>query len=812
MQDFIPKKIDINGNIGTVTVKQFDNDSRFLHVTIIDGDLSDGDSNAFIMQDCSAALYMQPEGNGDPARVSYINGEIADPETGVVTFLIPGSVTRTPGRYECEIFIYQGNESERPVISTKPFSLVVEKSIRNDAAVMASQSFSALDAKMITVQAMQSQMNGLVASPAGSGGDTGTELRDIRTGWDGSSFNSAGEAVRTQAERSVKGIDTLLDTTGWGNFSSNFNSLPNNCVIPCSVNNSGGSISNAPYEGVLNGLIATFGGDAGRGDCDVQLFIPEDGGAVWYRQFNTRNGVQSWGAWATLYENVPQYRKGINALYSTYNSHAYEYTKEGTFYAGASNWNDLPNTASDFIISNFRYGENWVLQTAVQVGSPCSVFNRLVPKTGTAGDYSWKQIGGLNPARYADTAIIDTEQVKFNVGLPVLYLTGDTTGMSESNSVTLSYRYGSAAGSCSVHWQGSSSLAFSKKNYTITFGDWTETVNSETVTHHGVVLSDDWGEQNQYCLKANYTDNSNALNVCGAKLWSQIVADRGTHPAIAHNAPNNGAMDGFPCVIMLNGEFHGLYTWNIPKDKWAFGMGSSANEYAVSAIDHSEATKFRDGALFGNIAGEKDFKVEYAYDAASKEAAKSSLNAMLNTVKGLHASGWETAANSCIDVNTAIDYMIFSALIANTDGVDKNFILTSYDGSKWWFNAYDLDSILGNYWTGGKYYAPCGDNDNKTSFSWLASTSKLFGLIWTHSRSALISRYNELRSGILSEENMYMTFYNFCVKIPQAIIDEDNRKYPLKPGTSTETLSRMMEWYRLRCKFIDAEIQSASAT
>ena len=198
MQDFIPKTIDINQSIGTVTVKQYDNNSRFLHVTIADADLSDGNSNAFIMQDCSAALYIQPEGNSDPSDVNYLAGEIADAENGIVTFLLPGDVTQTVGRYECEIWIYEGNEQTHPIISTKPFVLVVEKSIRNDEAIMASQRFSALDAEMIKVEALQRQMNALTASPAGTGGDVGTELRDIRIGYDGTEYNSAGEAVRGQ--------------------------------------------------------------------------------------------------------------------------------------------------------------------------------------------------------------------------------------------------------------------------------------------------------------------------------------------------------------------------------------------------------------------------------------------------------------------------------------------------------------------------------------------------------------------------------------------------------------------------------------
>lgn len=150
MQDYIPRKIDINGQIGTITVKQFDNNSRFLHVQITDNDAVDGE---FDLTDCSANLYVQPEGNTDPSNVMYFSGETSsDEENGnIVTFLLPGDLTQNVGRYECEIWIHQGDESNPPVISSKPFILVVEKSIRNTGAIEASSQFSALDEALAVV-------------------------------------------------------------------------------------------------------------------------------------------------------------------------------------------------------------------------------------------------------------------------------------------------------------------------------------------------------------------------------------------------------------------------------------------------------------------------------------------------------------------------------------------------------------------------------------------------------------------------------------------------------------------------------------
>ena len=57
MQDLIPRRIDINQKIDAVTVKQFDNDSRYIHVTITDIDLADGDGNAFVLPHRAAGRF-----------------------------------------------------------------------------------------------------------------------------------------------------------------------------------------------------------------------------------------------------------------------------------------------------------------------------------------------------------------------------------------------------------------------------------------------------------------------------------------------------------------------------------------------------------------------------------------------------------------------------------------------------------------------------------------------------------------------------------------------------------------------------------
>lgn len=667
-----------------------------------------------------------------------------------------------------------------------------------------------------------SRINTLMASPAGTGGDVGTELRDIRVGWNGAQYSSAGDAVRTQVDQcsqyrtgaNGESINSLYQAYHYHLFEytkeGTFYATQTDSV-------GGATVRRWDLPDLENNFIIT---NTRYGDnWMTQTAIQENSPDVFYRRIVPRSepngGYPSGGyPWRKAGNNFVQCREGVNALNSTYSRHVYSYKKDGTFYVTPANWDDLPTSDAPYVMTNTRYG-SYIMQTAVKSSDPTKVYRRFISNnpsddvnpatfyTIVDNNYGWELCDGTDIAKFGTAAASDY----LTVGLPILYLSGDLSNMKkkiegtdEDDIRTADFQYEISlnnwvTGQCTVKLQGSSSVAYTKKNYTITFGS---------------AMDVGWGSQKKYCFKANYVDNSNALNVCGAKLWSQIVADRGTHAAITHNAPNNGAMDGFPCIIMLNGKFHGLYTWNIPKDKWAFGMGSSAIEYIVTAEQHSDQTKFRTTTDFATDANGKalDFEIEYKQsDSVSDDTIKTSLNAMLTKISSLTGQNPPADAWDYLDYGTAIDYMIFSALISNTDGVDKNFILTTYDGVKWWLNAYDLDSIMGNFWTGGSYYAP-DDSDarNKTSFMWLAGTSRLFNVLWNDHKSDVIARYNALRAGILSEEHVYMTLYNFCVRIPQVIIDEDNRKYPLKPGTSTETLSRIMEWYRQRIAFIDAEI------
>lgn len=508
-------------------------------------------------------------------------------------------------------------------------------------------------------------------------------------------------------------------------------------------------------------------------------------------------------------------------------------------------------------------------------------------------------------------------------GLPVLKLTGDTTGMSKDNAVTLAYEYGDRSGTCEVKWQGSSSLSYPKKNYTIKFDNAFE-------------ASDGWGEQKKYCLKANYIDHSHARNVVSAKLWGQIVKSRGGVTAITYETleesnevysfengvltarsinlaglyylkdfsvpeggytltceaffpegatnlevtvrgyrvdtnvqtgylnktvsaagewvslefktiwaagsstliclqgsvadgvkfrniqvsdqnssavytfapsgselqslPNGGAIDGFPCVVALNGAFHGLYTFNIPKDGWMFGMGEGTSEAVVCADTHCDATKFKGAALVDGT----DFELEYVTDEDNAAWVATSLNTLISAVMNSDGTDLDTTVAEYLDWQSAIDYLIFVALLRGGDMTDKNYLLATFDGVKWFFSAYDLDSTYGLYWN-GKAIEPATTG---VLISTYAASHKVMELIKTYKTAELKARYAKIREAIMSEDNVALEFLNFVGLIPTAIYDEDVRKWPTIPSTAVSNPAQILNWYRMRVQVIDAEIEA----
>ena len=374
--------------------------------------------------------------------------------------------------------------------------------------------------------------------------------------------------------------------------------------------------------------------------------------------------------------------------------------------------------------------------------------------------------------------------------LPLLKLTGSMKEISKENKVKLAYAYGELTGNCTLKWQGASSLAYDKKNFTITFDE------KRTIVEK-------WGAQKKYCLKANYIDFSHCRNIVAAKLWGQAVRTRPKRNEKLYDLPNGGAIDGFPIMVAINDEYQGIYTLNIPKDKWMFGMTDGAKECILTAETHAKGTQFAEEAKVDKT----DFEMEYVPDESNTQWVKDSVNTLIRAVmnfSGTTAADVESALSPYLDLDSAVDYFIITSMFALTDNLDKNYILMTFDGVKWAFSEYDLDTAFGNCWNGKVYYNP----DTVTTLKGFAGSHKLMGILYNCYRAKIKSRYASLRKNVLSEGNVQTVVSNFLVDIPKGLLDHEVVLWPKIPGTNTNNMSQIINWYRLKCIAMDAEVNA----
>lgn len=327
-----------------------------------------------------------------------------------------------------------------------------------------------------------------------------------------------------------------------------------------------------------------------------------------------------------------------------------------------------------------------------------------------------------------------------NWSIPVVYITGssltDWGDKTDVRDAVLTYTTEGRtifSTAITIKPQGSSSLYYDKKNFTIQLDA-------------AITMEDRWGAQSKYCLKANYIDPTHAGNVVSARLAGEMNAAYG----VLEQAPNNGSIDGFPCWVVLNGEAAGLYCWDIPKDAWMFGMDTENPDHIVMCGEGwTDATLFYTSEFTW-----EDWSVEVgAEDDATYEKFRRLMDFVVNTSDEEFVEHFE----EYLDLDACLNYFCFVCVSNAVDNVGNNTLMATYDGQIWAPALYDLDSLWGIRWDG--MALECSGSALYTdNYLW----QRMMALFYPE----LCARYAELREGILSEEHIWETFEAFTDSIP----------------------------------------------
>lgn len=421
--------------------------------------------------------------------------------------------------------------------------------------------------------------------------------------------------------------------------------------------------------------------------------------------------------------------------------------------------------------------------------------------SGLIGEYTiWASSGKVTASGFKDKATSGTAAIvnAKNFDIPVLTLDGDCTGMTKENAVPLAYTFQGMRGTLDCKWQGSSSVVIGEEIGKEFDNDVGGLFNFTLKFPTAFEAKEGWGEQTKYVFKANAVDQSQLLNICSCILAGEVTKCRANVPDVLSSLPNGGAVDGFPCAIVLNGKFYAVGTFNIPKDGWMFGSPKAI----VCADWDSQATRFK-----GTLTTLDAFELEYVEDENDQDWVLPSVNRAIQSVIDSNGSDLDTTVAQYIDIPSAIDYYNQCANECAWDCIHRNYILVSFDKVKWYFGTYDRDNTYGNNTLSDvKFTAP----NVGATYEDIASDHRLMELIYNHKRGALKARAIELRNGVMSEYNVTKVFTDFAAGFPAALIAANFERWPKLQGTNVANLARILNWYRLRRAYLDPIIDSWS--
>ena len=307
--------------------------------------------------------------------------------------------------------------------------------------------------------------------------------------------------------------------------------------------------------------------------------------------------------------------------------------------------------------------------------------------------------------------------------------------------------------------------------------------------------------------------------------------------------------DGFPCIVHLNGSFYGVFSWALKKHRDNYMQNKSKPENIQldgdiydtfmynGAIDWDvvNGTKAssgggKDGFEFRNpkslicIDGTKydadtnrkeliDSSSEF-YDSSNKnhiltnkvKAYYSTLTTYIPTLKKMEERGEEVSVikakiQSFFDIDSLIDYLIFSDIVTNIDGFRKNWQWLTYNGVKWAVCPYDLDGIIG--WSGWNELSPTSDRCG-------TSLDLPTGWVIKYFDTELCERYKTLRTNVLTVKNIFRLLKDWCSRIGASNFEKDLSKWPQTPEIYSpfkekhiDNIYRIENWVTARIKKCD---------
>lgn len=459
--------------------------------------------------------------------------------------------------------------------------------------------------------------------------------------------------------------------------------------------------------------------------------------------------------------------------------------------------NSIASAISDFDDVEYYFSESESLKRT-------EAFNQFVSEISKIDGFNTENSNISNVVISNVHAFAEPKKIiKINLitteGLP------DAKGEVRKGEVTIDFDGQVLSKPCGYEVQGSSSAFYPKKNFT--FGFFNDDAHKEEVqVKIGEILP-----HQELVFKANWIDHTHVRNIGANRIWKQMQATRKAVPVrdIDHTyvgktgleALETGALahvQGYPAIMYVNGNFYGLGCLNIGKKRQNYNLPKNKPEKIFLEINHWTEVSVLDTVNVGWNGSEiVEIKTPSTVTTATQQFIQG-----LRDFAALPQAEFTTNLAEKLDKNNIIDFMLFVDLICSVDLVSsatseiKNVNLISWDGKKWFFIPYDLDTVFGLDWTGATIDPP-------------PTWSLMNGPFWQKIRAVYLndiqSRYAELRKSIFTVNNLYHTLRDINSKYSAEMYQAEFDAWVDLPSKNITSLAQILDWATKRLVYLDSK-------
>lgn len=378
-----------------------------------------------------------------------------------------------------------------------------------------------------------------------------------------------------------------------------------------------------------------------------------------------------------------------------------------------------------------------------------------------------------------------------NTTLPTVKMYGDTTNMTLETPVTMRVKYTSPNEDkygqsfdlpyCQVNWQGTSSLQYVLKNFTVRLKDENMADYYYTPYPNGV-------PETTFCFKCDYMESTHSRNTGLAKFVNDCLYDE-KNPAQLVTANVRNSIDGFPVLMYINDELQGVYNFNLDRySTSSYGYTKDTTlVYEVSANSDTTAGAFykwsEDSGKSKLDYYKSDFECLYP---PTRAAGNDDMAELINLVEWVNDSSDEEFKDNMskhFNLQYLLRYFLYVYVTGAVDSLGKNMKLTTWDGLIWYPQVYDADTTIGLDNTGFLKFDMDIEMGDENVFN--TTGSKLWKRVQLLFDAELKEQYALMRQKQFTVENLMKYILEEQIqKIPATFYNKDMQTKYLNYGSS----------------------------